>query len=804
MTTAKEAQERSRRLRELLEAIPDAVVVYGMDGNVLCANHLFVETYGWSQDELMGWDIDLVPAGEPKPTPQTMTGTLHGRKALTETKRLTKDGRLVACRISSSILRGWNGAEDAVIEIHRDISELKHARQELRQLRQELEELVALRTCELHESEARYRLLLDSSPDPIAVYDDRGKITYLNPAFEQTFGWTLAELAGQGIDFVPAHEAEITRQAVIRTLEGENVLLETQRLTKAGRLLDIQLKTAIFRDPQGKLAGDIVIYRDISDLKRSQRQLKKAKEAAEAASRAKSAFLANMSHEIRTPMNGVIGMTDLLLATPLDAEQLDFAQTVKTSAAALMHVINDILDFSKIEAGKMELEELDFDLRLTVEDVAAIVAPKAQGKGLEFGYVLEPQVPAWLRGDPGRLRQILINLLNNAIKFTEKGQVDLRVDLEGETDRQAMLRFAISDTGIGIPAERRERLFKSFSQLDASITRRYGGTGLGLAICQRLVKMLGGQIGVESLKPHGSTFWFTVRMVHLVGHRPPAPEETADLNGVKVLVVEDNPVNLQLLHQDLHACGCVCQSAANADQAMVMLRKLAAGRPAFDLAIIDNILPDMDGEKLGRRIKNVSALAKIPLIMLTACGQPGNGARMREAGFAAYLTKPIKRSQLIQALKEVLGRTSAKSPGQWAPLVTRHTVMESAKGNWSILLAEDNAINCKLALNLLNKFGCQAKAVGNGRDVLRALAAEPFDLILMDVQMPEMDGFEATAAIRRDESVKGGHVPIIALTAHALKGDRERCIQQGMDDYLTKPIDPRRLYEVICKYLPKP
>ena len=656
-------------------------------------------------------------------------------------------------------------------------------------------------TKDLRKSKYYVDNILQSMMEALVVVTPEAMIQTVNQATCDLLGYPAEELIGQPMDKVFTEEELPFKVSMLDSLMEKGVLtnIEKTYLSKDRRKIPVLFSGSVMRDDEGKIQGIVCVARDITERKRAEEELKKAKNEAEESNRLKSEFLANMSHEIRTPMNAIIGMTGITLdTTDLTDEQREYLGIVKKSAYALLGLIDDILDFSKIEAGRIELETIDFDLRATVEGVTDTLAPRASDKGMELACLIHHEVPSLLRGDPVRLRQILINLGGNAIKFTEKGEVVIQVELQEKTEDRAILLFSVTDTGIGIPIDKQKKIFESFTQADGSTTRKYGGTGLGLSISKRLVELLGSEIHIESQPGKGSRFWFTVSFEKQKEPREIFPSLShLDIRGKKVLVVDDNKTNRIILVKMVESFGCCSPEAVESGvEAIRILKQAVHTEKPFDLVLLDLQMPEMDGEETLRAIKDDPEIKDVSVIILTSIGERGDASRLEALGCAGYLTKPIKQSQLFDTIITVLNRNKAGAEETPVPIVTRHTIAEQKYQGIRILVAEDNPMNQKLAVTLLKKAGYGVDAVENGHLAVKALKHTSYDLVFMDVQMPEMDGFEATQAIREMEGNRK-HTPIIAMTAHAMKGDRERCLKSGMDDYISKPIEPKEMFTVI-------
>jgi two-component system sensor histidine kinase/response regulator len=680
-----------------------------------------------------------------------------------------------------------------------------------RELSKEIEERKRAEEA-LRKSEERYRNILENIEEGYYEVDIAGNFTFFNDSIPKMLGYSKKELMGmsnrQYTDKETAERVFRTYNKVYTTGKPTKGL-EHEFIRKDGTKGHIESSISLLRDAEGKPIGFRGIARDVSERKQAE-ALEQEKIKAEASNRAKSEFLAKMSHEMRAPLSGIIGMTELAMDTELDDNQRNILHILNTEANSLHGLINKILDFSKIEAGKLELEEIPFDLRVTIEDVAGSIAVRAEQKGLEFMCFFSPYVPYRLIGDPGRLRQVLTNLSDNALKFTHEGEIFIKGELAEELGEKVKIRFLVKDTGIGIPKEKQAAIFESFTQADGSTTRTYGGTGLGTTISKQLAELMGGEIGVESEEGKGSTFYFTAVFRKQKAAKTLLRQEP-DLNNLRVLVVDDNQTNRYILTEYLRSWGCIPVEAPG-------------GKEALCLILTDIQMPQMSGFDLAREIREIKDLKEVPIIALSSAGRRGDGKICTDIGVEGYLTKPIRRDDLHMAILSVLGLSKEKEAESSPRLVTRHSIAEVSRGEVQILLAEDYPTSQQVALRHLEGAGYQVDLAENGRQAVEAYKRKGYDLILMDIQMPVMDGYEATKAIRDvEKSIVTGHssvgrqstndkwqmtngrsiatrVPIVAMTAHALKGYRERCLEAGMDDYIAKPLRRKELVTMVDKW----
>ncbi|MGO8704349.1 MAG: response regulator [Candidatus Brocadiia bacterium] len=786
------ADRDARRLGTVLESLAEGLLCADRAGRVTLMNGIAEQLTGFSSQEALGRPFPEIFKAISEETRRPAENVVE--KALREgrpctfssfTALVSKEGVERPIAMTASPMPGADGAPDGVVVSFEDVTEGRKLRLESR----------------------RFSMMIEQAAQGIAATDTKGNITFANATMAALHGYRPTELIGKHLKTLYAPAQVTTQEAFLELVRRNGYHTgEVMHLRKDGTMFRAELKVSLLKEGSSQPIGMVVFVLDVTQRKLAEVELKAAKELAEAASRSKSEFLANMSHEIRTPMNGVIGMTELVLDTTLTREQREYLEALKGSADSLLTLLNDILDISKIEAGRLELEPIEFSLRSSISETLKTLAVRAHSKGLELIYHVEPNVPDSLIGDAGRLRQIVVNLVGNAIKFTERGEVALHVNLELRRDGDVRLLFDVSDTGIGIPAAKQARIFGAFFQADSSTTRKYGGTGLGLAISSRLVTMMDGRIWVESPSPlrsplggPGTVFHFSLRFALGSAASASAPMTLPNLENLPVLVADDNATNRNLLGEMLRGWRMNLRFADGGRSALDMMKEAKNARAPFGLVILDANMPGMDGFTIAERIKEDPALANATIMMLTSVGIRGDAARCSKLGVAAYLVKPITQSDLLDAIARVLG--SSEAPRDHARLVTRHSLREEKCGaGLRILLAEDNPVNQTLAVRLLEKRGYSTQVADNGRKALEMLekaAPGEFAAVLMDVQMPIMDGYEATAELRKHEAKAGRHTPIVAVTAHAMKGDRERCLAAGMDDYVSKPIHAKDLFAVL-------
>jgi two-component system sensor histidine kinase/response regulator len=778
------------RTKLILDAAGEGIFGLDLQGNCTFLNPAASRMLGWAPEELIGKPLHSLihhtkPDGTPYPAEQCPLYAAYKDCTVHRVDdevlwRRDASSFPVEC-ISTPILDESSRPLGAVVTFD-DVTERKRAEREL-----------------AHERRL-FDALMDNIPDTIYFQDTACRFMRINKAQARMLGIADPQeaIGKTDFDFFPPDFAQASYDAEKRLLEtGQPIIGAEEKLTRPdGQVQWLSATEVPIRDAKGKIVGYVGISRDITDRKRAEMELADAKKAAESANRIKGEFLANMSHEIRTPMNGVIGMTELVLDTELTREQREYVETIRNSAESLLTVINDILDFSKIEAGKLDLNPIAFVLRDSLEETTKALAHRAFEKGLELTCDVRPEVPESVIGDPTRLRQVLMNLAGNAIKFTESGEVALRAEVESRTQQSVVVHFSIRDTGIGIPSDKHRLIFGAFSQADTSTTRRFGGTGLGLAISSRLVAMMNGRIWFESAPGQGSTFHFTAEL-QLHQPKEKQPRSEPHLAGIAVLVVDDSATNRRILAEMLGHWGMRVTDVESAAAALVALKDAQQREDPFALLLTDSLMPDMDGFQLVRETKRRTGWVNTPaVVMLTSAGVRGDAARCRELGISAYLAKPIRQRELHKLLFTVLGEEIPQSGT--GRLVTRHSLREAGLcKSISVLLAEDNLVNQRLATRMLEKQGHTVTVAANGKEALALLDQQEFDVTLMDVQMPEMDGLEVTAAIREKEKTIGAHQVIIAMTAHAMKGDRERCLNAGMDAYISKPLRMSELSAVI-------
>lgn len=797
------AEAATTRQATALRSIEEAIFITDIGGTIQYVNPAFERLSGYSRDEAIGQNPRILKSGLHDTEHYRMMWNVLLRGDVWQGSLFNKrkDGTLYFTEQTVAPVRDGNGQTTAYVAAQRDITQRKQTEDELRS-----------RT-------SRLTTLIDNLQRGVLVEDETRHIVHINQTFCELFQIAAAPALLLGADCSDAAEQAKTLftdpaafvQRVGEILAQRQAVLAEELALVDGRIFERDYVPIMDGD---NYRGNLWLYRDITEAKRAEQALAVARDQALEASRLKSEFLATMSHEIRTPMNGVIGMTELLLDTSLDGQQREYAEVVLKEAEHLLSIINDILDFSKIEAGRLILEQQEFNPVTVIESVADLLSAQAAAKQLSLMTFIAPEVPLALRGDPGRLRQILLNLVGNAIKFTDQGEVVTRLTVLATTASHVQLRGTVTDSGIGIaPAEQR-RLFQPFTQVNGSTTRRHGGTGLGLAIAGRLVNLMGGEIGIESIEGQGSTFWFTIYLEQGTTAAPVAQHSPVALAGLHALVVDDNATHREILQAYLRAWGIQVDTVSRGTEAIMQLMRAAVAGQPYHFAIVDQSMPGMDGLALGQVISNEPALQKTHLIMLTAFDEKEQGRRALAMGYAAYLTKPVRQAHLRESITAVLKRTGGaeSQPVQARPPRLSNAILPATPHDAAacqpatILLVEDQVANQAVVLRQLTKLGYTADLVQNGLEAVERLTQTPhsYRLVLMDCQMPLLDGFEATRRIRTYEQQQGGHITIVALTAQAMKGDQERCMATGMDDYLTKPMRLNDLKQTLTRWLPVP
>jgi len=774
------AQEKLRGALALSEALnvslPGVVAILDASSTIRRWNLNFL---GYSASEMLGAGIMSIVAPESlNDVQRTMKaafeiGTSEGQAWL-----VTKGGAKVYCYLKGVRFIFENAP--CVLAVAIDINKMKRAEEQIR----------------------LQSVALECAANAIVITDTQGTIQWLNPGFTRLTGYSFEEAVGQNPRILKSGEQDSSFYKSLweTILSGKVWAGELKNLRKDGRLYVEEMTISPVRSMTGEITNFVAIKQDISERKRIEAELMKAKDLAEVANRAKSEFLANMSHEIRTPMNGIIGMTDLALDTNLTEEQRDYLSTVKQSAEALLNILNDVLDFSKIEARRLDLEETAFSLEELLGETMKALALRAHEKNLELQFDVSDALPALLAGDPLRLRQVLINLLSNAIKFTESGKIAVSAELQTAAGPNVVVHFQVRDTGVGIPTDKQAHIFRPFFQADSSTTRKHGGTGLGLTISARIVDMMHGRIWVDSAPGMGSTFHFTAEFAACDALSLSPQTNCEQLRGMPVLIVDDDAANRKILDRFLRVWDMQPTAAESGPDALREIELACKRGHPFPLVVIDGHMPGMDGFALAERIRSNREFTGSAVMMLTSSERRGEISRCEELGISAHLSKPICGSELLKAILQALPADAQAKPR--SPEKTASHEIQASEPALRILLAEDNAVNRRLAVHLLEKAGHTVAVAENGSQALAMVQSQRFDVVLMDVQMPEMDGFEATTAIRAFELQTHSHIPIIAMTAHAMKGDRERCLQAGMDGYIAKPINRKELLAIIAEHAP--
>jgi len=813
---ALESEKANKYFQNLIDISPDPIVITDSTGCISRTNNAFHKMLGYTEDELNGKPIyDFY---DPEGTFESTAGEEITLDQITLTKQykqftdlasanklinvnkyfINKNKKLIPSEHNTVFLQDDNGNETGSFSIIRDVTEQRKIELRIIKAKEEMENFINI------------------SLDPVFITDREGRIIKTNNAYCDMIGYDEAEVMGNfAYDFVVkkagTYKSTINEPVIIKedfvidSIKKVKELIEKGKLSnwtiyyinKNKKIIPTTQNNVIYRNDKGDMLGTFAIIHDITEQKKAELEIIRAKESAESANEAKGQFLANISHEIRTPMNGVLGMVGLLLDTELTPKQKSYAETTRNSATFLITIINDILDFSKCEAGKMNLESIDFDLRTLLDDANDPFAIRAHEKGLDYACLIKNHVPSLLTGDPGRLRQILNNLIGNAIKFTADGEITIRISLKKETDINARIHFSIRDSGIGIPEDKINIIFREFTQVDSSTTRRFGGTGLGLAISKQLCEAMGGEIGVESEEDEGSTFWFTALFNKQKKHIRESPFKSDEhLNGKRILIVDDSTTNRLVLKEQLKKWSCLTDEASDGIAALEKLINAKEKGEPFDIAILDLEMPKMNGIDLAKVIKEDNTLKSTRIVIMASIGEKGDTAHLQSIGASAYLIKPVKQSHLHDCLLTVMREKQSVKRNEHAPIVTRRSI--SKKHLKKILIAEDNEINRAVAVGILEKLGYHAKTAENGAAAIKELSNDYYDLVLMDIQMPGIDGLETTEIIRNPtSSVKNHYIPVIAMTAHAEKNIRNKCLKAGMNSYISKPIEPEVLTKIL-------